>query len=150
MHEKVIWTHPKGRFEVVEHTCRAMDGRIYHVRECRPTPQHDMRGLACDAAAQPISVDPALCAAPKPAYGTVSGADIDAWCRWYRNGKSILEIAEQTGRNEKTVAAKLKKRGLLMADEEWEAVTQPIEQSRPKQQDDSQLSDRERRGEIVL
>lgn len=35
MNERVIWTHPKGRFEVVERTYRALDGRLGRVRECR-------------------------------------------------------------------------------------------------------------------
>lgn len=114
MNEKVVWTHPKGRFEVVERTYRAMDGSIYRTRECRPTPQRDVRGLACDATFEPISVAPALCAAPKSTCGPVSGKDVDAWCRWYRAGKSVEEIAEQAGRNETTVAAKLRKRGVLI------------------------------------
>ena len=37
MNERVIWTHPKGRFEVVERTYRALDGRLRRVRECRFT-----------------------------------------------------------------------------------------------------------------
>lgn len=46
MNERVIWTHPKGRFEVVERTYRALDGRLGRVRECRFTLRRDVRGLA--------------------------------------------------------------------------------------------------------
>lgn len=111
MNERVIWTHPKGRFEVVERTYRALDGRLGHVRECRFTLRRDVRGLACDVAAQPISVEPALCVPQKGVHGPVTAADVDTWCKWYRQGKSVADISEMAGRNEKTVTAKLKSAG---------------------------------------
>ena len=45
MNERVIWTHPKGRFEVVERTYRALDGRLGRVRECRFTLRRDVREI---------------------------------------------------------------------------------------------------------
>lgn len=111
MNERVIWTHPKGRFEVVERTYRALDGRLGRVR-----------GLACDVAAQPISVEPALCVPQKGVHGPVTAADVDMWCKWYRQGKPVADISEMAGRNEKTVTAKLKKRGVLLTDEEQRKI----------------------------
>lgn len=118
----VIWTHPKGRFEVVERVYRSMDGTLGRVREYRFTLRRDVRGLACDVAAQPISAEPALCVPQKGVHGPVTAADVDAWCKWYWQGKSIADIAELAGRNEKTVAAKLKKRGLLLTDAEQQTI----------------------------
>lgn len=122
MNERVIWTHPKGRFEVVERTYRALDGRLGRVRECRFTLRRDVRGLACNVAAQPISVEPALCVPQKGVHGPVTAADVDTWCKWYRQGKSVADISEMAGRNEKTVTAKLKKRGVLLTDEEQRKI----------------------------
>ena len=120
MNERVIWTHPKGRFEVVERTYRALDGRLGRVRECRFTLRRDVRGLACNVAAQPISVEPALCVPQKGVHGPVTAADVDMWCKWYRQGKSVADISEMAGRNEKTVTAKLKNRSL--AAQGWTAA----------------------------
>ena len=44
------------------------------------------------------------------------------WCKWYRQGKSVADISEMAGRNEKTVTAKLKKRGVLLTDEEQRKI----------------------------
>ena len=101
----------------MERTYRALDGRLGRVRECRFTLRRDVRGLACDVAAQPISVEPALCVPQKGVHGPVTAADVDMWCKWYRQGKSVADISEMAGRNEKTVTAKLKKRGVLLTDD---------------------------------
>lgn len=58
----------------------------------------------------------------KGVHGPVTAADVDTWCKWYRQGKSVADISEMAGRNEKTVTAKLKKRGVLLTDEEQRKI----------------------------
>lgn len=48
MKETVVYRHPKGRFEVIEHTGRGMLGGTYRYRETFLTPEKDWRGVLND------------------------------------------------------------------------------------------------------
>lgn len=109
---RVIWRHPRGRFEVQESEHYSLfDHCTYYTRECVFTPQDDARGL-CSEVPTGIFV-PELCTPQKGVQGPVSDADVDQWCEWYKAGKNVADIAEMARRSKATVAARLRTRGLL-------------------------------------
>lgn len=109
---KVIWTHPKGRFELIEYVHHGFGG-TYKTRECRLTPKKDARGLTSDVLPEAVYIAPELRIPRTCTRGPVSGADVDQWCEWYKEGKIVADIAEMAGRSKTTIAARLRKRGLL-------------------------------------
>lgn len=50
MRERIVYRHPKGRFEVVERSGKDIFGNLYRIREARLTPEKDERGRLTDAA----------------------------------------------------------------------------------------------------
>ena len=111
---RVIWRHPKGRYELREWEIPSLHGDgIYKVRECFMTPRADQRGL-CSEVPTGVLV-PALRTPQKGVQGPVSGADVDQWCEWYKAGRNVADIAEMARRSRVTVAARLRTRGLLPA-----------------------------------
>lgn len=50
MRERIVYRHPKGRFEVIERSGTDIFGNLYHIREAQLTPEKDERGLLTNAA----------------------------------------------------------------------------------------------------
>ena len=50
MRERIVYRHPKGRFEVIERSGKDIFGNLYRIREARLTPEKDERGLLTNPA----------------------------------------------------------------------------------------------------
>ena len=112
---RVIWRHPRGRFEVQESEHYSLfDHCTYYTRECVFTPQDDARGL-CSEVPTGIFV-PELCTPQKGVQGPVSDADVDQWCEWYKAGKNVADIAEMQARRSKILLRRVCARARLLPD----------------------------------
>ena len=107
---RVIWKHPKGRFEVRETEHYSLfEHRTYFTRECVMTPQKDARGLACDV---PIEAPKVLFmrAAPRRKE-RVTDEEAQKFAKLFRSGMSVRSIGIETGRAGDTVANALRRIG---------------------------------------
>ena len=106
---RIIWKHPRGRFEIQETEHYSLfDHCTYYTRECVFTPQDGL----CSEVPTGIFV-PAPPAPQKGVQGPVYVEDVDQWCEWYKAGRNVADIAEMARRSKATVAARLRARGLL-------------------------------------
>lgn len=126
MGERIVYRHPKGRFEVVERSGTDIFGNPYHIREARLTPEKDERGrlTAADKLAEVPDALP-----PEPptvrTFNRMSQKEQQKICTMWRQGFSIAQIAQAIGRAENIVNVYLVRKGLrernernLMTEEE--------------------------------
>lgn len=108
--KKVVYRHPKGRFEVVEVSGRNMMGETYRYREAHLTPARDSRGFV--PRTRPVYTPAPKTAEPPQAPKTdrrgglryrLSDEEKRTMCMLWNQGMSMVEIAKQTGRNKTTV-----------------------------------------------
>lgn len=117
MGERIVYRHPKGRFEVVERSGTDIFGNPYHIREARLTPEKDERGrlTAADklaAAPQPPKAEAAE-EPPEPIRRLrLSTKEQQRICTMWRQGFGIVQIARDCGRAESTINNVLLKKGL--------------------------------------
>ena len=114
MRERIVYRHPKGRFEVVETIGTNMMGNTYRFREAVLTPEKDERGLLTNAA-MPA---PVLWDRPEPQQdklktmrGGVRKKLTDEEKTWIRrlfaDGMNMKQIAKEIGRTDSVVRSYL-------------------------------------------
>lgn len=111
MRERIVYRHPKGRFEVIERSGKDIFGNLYRIREARLTPEKDERGLLTNAALPvPVLRDrPAEPQRDKPK--TTRGGwrkkltdEEKTWIRrLFENGMSMKQIARKISRSDTVV-----------------------------------------------
>lgn len=117
MGTRILYRHPKGRFEVHETVGYSALGGTYRIREAFLTPQKDARGrlTAADklaAAPQPPKAEAAE-EPPEPIRRLkLSTKEQQRICTMWRQGFSIVQIARDCGRAESTINNVLLKKGL--------------------------------------
>ena len=105
---RVIWRHPKGRFELREWEIPSLYGDgIYKVRECYMTPRADQRGMLTG---KDLDV-PAPQTGYRPHFRT-SQEEQERFVAMYMGGSNLNQIALACGRNECTVANVLDRLGV--------------------------------------
>lgn len=118
MSERIVYRHPKGRFEVHETVGHSALGGTYRIREAFLTPEKDERGRLtnADKLAEPPTVR---------TFNRMSQKEQQKICTMWRQGFSIAQIAQAIGRAENTVNVYLLRKGLrerndrnLMTEEE--------------------------------
>lgn len=102
---RVVYTHPQGRFEVIETTGRNAFGGTYSIREAVLTPERDARGMLTDADKFAMNQQ-AVNRTP------LSEEEKETICRLFQDDVSVAEIAGYIGRGEVIVRRVLDKRGL--------------------------------------
>ena len=131
MREKIVYRHPKGRFEVVERSGKDIFGNLYRIREARLTPEKDERGLLTNAALPvPVLRDrPAEPQRDKPK--TTRGGwrkkltdEEKTWIRrLFENGMSMKQIAREISRSDTVVRDYLTDEAKLRTPRGWRAWT---------------------------
>ncbi len=111
--EKVVYRHPKGRFEVLERTYRAF-GNTYSVREAVLTPDEDRRrmpeALRFAQGGAPVEDKPKV-----PPRVAVSDREAEGFAEMYRDGAPLEEIARRFSRTQDTVRSHLRRLGVIKA-----------------------------------
>ena len=109
--ERVIYRHPKGRFEVRETTCRAF-GNTYSVREAIMTPDEDRRRMpeALRFSQGGTQIEDKPKAPPRIA---VSDREAEGFAEMYRDGAPLEEIARRFARTQDTVRSHLRRLGVI-------------------------------------
>lgn len=109
--EKVVYRHPKGRFEVLRRTYRAF-GNTYSVREAILTPDEDRRRMP-----ETLRIRQAEPEADKPkvSYIAVSDREAEGFAEMYRDGAPLEEIARRFSRTQDTVRSHLRRLGVIKA-----------------------------------
>ena len=126
MSERIVYRHPKGRFEVHETVGHSALGGTYRIREAFLTPEKDERGRLTNAD-KLAEVPDAL--PPEPptvrTFNRMSQKEQQKICTMWRQGFSIAQIAQAIGRAKNTVNVYLVRKGLrernernLMTEEE--------------------------------
>lgn len=116
MGTRVLYRHPKGRFEVHETVGHSALGRTYRIREAFLTPQKDARGTFSRKAPQVTILE-----APKKAEQRggarrrFTETELQSMKQLFHKGKSVSEISKQLGRSESAVRRALTKAGLREA-----------------------------------
>ena len=106
---RVIWKHPKGRFEVRETEHYSLfEHRTYYTRECVFTPKKDARGLARDV---PIEAPQVLYMRAERKKERVTDEEAQRFAKLFRTGMSVRSIGIETGRAGDTVANALRRLG---------------------------------------
>jgi len=105
---RVIWRHPKGRFEVQEtEHYSAFDHCTYYTRKCVFTPQDDLRGLCSGVPAYvPEAVKQEGRRMPR-----VTDEERQQFVEMYQCGMPIRAIQKETGRSQKIIADTLEQQG---------------------------------------
>lgn len=114
MRERIVYRHPKGRFEVIERSGTDIFGNPYHIREARLTPEKDERGLLTDAdrLAPELHLEMPEDSPQNRTRKTISQKEGQRICTMWRQGFSVRQIAEVCGRAESTINGYLVKKGL--------------------------------------
>ena len=118
MRERIVYRHPKGRFEVVERSGTDIFGNPYRIREARLTPEKDERGRLTNAdklavASQPSPEAETMEEPTEPIRRLkLSTKEQQRICTMWRQGFSIVQIARDCGRAESTINNVLLKKGL--------------------------------------
>lgn len=110
MGERIVYRHPKGRFEVVERSGKDIFGNLYRIREARLTPEKDERGLMTN----PALPAPVLMGRQEPEKDkpkTTRGGwrkkltdEEKTWIRrLFSNGMSMKQIARKISRSDTVV-----------------------------------------------
>lgn len=106
---RVIWRHPKGRFEVQETEHYSIfDHCTYYTRECVFTPRDDARGLCSEVPDDYVPVEMKYQGRPTPRVTPEEEAE---FTEMYRCGMSARGIAKETGRAYETIVNALKRQG---------------------------------------
>ena len=118
MSEKVVYRHPKGRFEVWETIGRGLlGGGTYAIREAVLTPQKDSRGTfhrpRRHETAQPHYEPPEWEDEPqgRRRREPLTAQEKEAIVRLFHEGCSLSEIGRRLGRNASTIRGYLEKIG---------------------------------------
>ena len=106
---KVIYRHPKGRFEVRETTHHAF-GNTYVVREAFLTPDEDRRRLP---EAMRIRLSAETEDKPEVHFVAVSDREAEGFAELYRDSATIDEIAHRFHRTQETVRSHLRRLGVI-------------------------------------
>ena len=114
MREKIVYRHPKGRFEVIERSGTDIFGNLYRIREAQLTPEKDARGRLTDAdrKAPELHLDMPEEPPQKRIRKTINQKEGQRICTLWRQGFSTRQIAESCGRAESTINIYLTKKGL--------------------------------------
>lgn len=130
MRERIVYRHPKGRFEVIERSGKDIFGNLYRIREARLTPEKDERGLLTNPAL-PVPVlrdrpEPQR-DKPKTTRGGVRKKLTDeektVIRRFFSNGMSMKQIARKISRADTVVRDYLTDEAKLRTPREWRAWT---------------------------
>ena len=109
--KRVIWKHPKGRFEVQETEHYSLfDHRTYYTRECVFTPQDDLRGLCSEVPA--YDMVPEELKNRGRQMPRVTDEEKQQFAEMHRCGMPLRAIAKETGRSTKVISDALEKLGL--------------------------------------
>lgn len=118
MPERVVYRHPKGRFEVRERTGRcALGGGTYAIREAVLTPQKDSRGTfhrpRRHETARPHYEPPEWKDEPqgRRRRDPLTAQEKEAIVRLFREGCSLSEIGRRLNRSYGTIGSYLEKIG---------------------------------------
>ena len=113
--EKVIYRHPKGRFDVIETTGVGMLGIEYRVREAVLTPERDQRGMLHDSDRLPRPIHELHTAAEVEIKKTTPMTDEEKKRirALFRKGYSVPKIEQATGRSETAIRKYLIRAGLM-------------------------------------
>lgn len=107
---RVIWRHPRGRFEVQESEHYSLfDNCTYTTRECVFTPQDDARGL-CSEVPTGIFV-PEEIKQDGRRQPRVTDEEKQRLAKMYQAGMPIRAISRETGRAYETIANVLEELG---------------------------------------
>ena len=107
---RVIWRHPKGRFEIQETEHYSLfDHCTYYTRECVFTPQDDARGL-CSEVPTGIYV-PEEIKQDGRRQPRVTDEEKQRLAKMYHSGMPIRAISRETGRAYETIANVLEELG---------------------------------------
>lgn len=112
METRIIYRHPKGRFDVVERRGRNIFGMEYRVREAVATPQRDKRGLLHTADADAPEMQPVPQGMKAHQQRVMTERDFEEIKMLFTHGKSIRAIAEETGFSRSWVRDKLTRAGV--------------------------------------
>ena len=105
---RVIWRHPKGRFELREWEVLSLYGDgIYKVRECYMTPRADQRGMLTDEDLVGLPRS-SVC---RPHFQTTQ-EEHKRFVAMYMAGSNMEQIGASCGRSATTVANVLKRLGV--------------------------------------
>ncbi len=108
--KRVIWKHPKGRFEVQETEHYSLfDHCTYYTRECVFTPRDDLRGLCSEVPA--YDMVPEELKNRGRQMPRVTDEEKQQFMEMHRCGMSLRAIARETGRAQKTIADALEELG---------------------------------------
>ena len=130
MRERIVYRHPKGRFEVIERSGTDIFGNLYHIREAQLTPEKDERGLLTN----PAMPAPVLWDRPEPQQdkpktlrGGVRKKLTDEEKTWIRrlfaDGMTMKQIAKEIGRTDSVVRSYLTDEAKLRTPRGWRAWT---------------------------
>lgn len=104
--ERVVYRHPRGRFEGIEKRGRNAFGGEYRIREAKLTPEKDDRGLLTEEIWEQYIDRRHI----KKQFLTEE--EKQTICRMYSEGKSISKIVSDMGRAFETVSKILQEAGL--------------------------------------
>lgn len=113
METRIIYRHPKGRFDVIESRGRNIFGEEYRVREAVATPRRDKRGLLHTADADAPEIQPVPQGMKAHQQRVMTERDFEEIKMLFTRGKkSIRAIAEETGFSCSCVRDKLTRAGV--------------------------------------
>ena len=100
---RVIWRHPRGRFDVVEHRGASPLGPPYRIREAVLTPERDERGIAHKE--EPPKPDRSTwkSTARKHSYTRIGPKEAAMIADMYQAGYSCNRIAQELGRDHTSI-----------------------------------------------
>ena len=115
MGTRILYRHPKGRFEVHETVGHSALGGTYRIREAFLTPQKDARGTFSRKAPQMTILEAPKAEKRGGAARRFTETELQSMKQLFHKGKSVSEISKQLGRSESAVRRALTKAGLRVA-----------------------------------
>ena len=100
---RVIWRHPKGRFDVIERTGMNLFGERFCIREAVFTPYQDARGVAHKDSAPDENKMERKNTARKHGYTRIGIAEGEAIRQMLESGFAIYRIANELGGNPSSI-----------------------------------------------
>ncbi len=109
---RVIWRHPRGRFDVIETRGTSLLGPPYAIRETVFTPERDKRGIACKKALPDPGFTVRKSTARKHSYKRIGPREAEMIADMYQNGCNYSRIARELGRDHTSISAFIRRNNI--------------------------------------
>lgn len=109
---RVIWRHPRGRFDVVETCGTSPLGPPYRIREAVLTPERDERGIAHKEEPHKPDRSTWKSTARKHSYTRIGPREAEMIADMYQNGCNYSRIARELGRDHTSISAFIRRNNI--------------------------------------